>query len=321
MEPIAPSERQMHMGNLGKTLASVVVAAAVAAGCSSSNHAGAPASSTTRPAAKVGTSMSPKQAAVALGKRMLGEAVLPPGAQVSSAPLPAVLRAPGGAPAMGNLLFSHRTWTVSEAPHALWQWLQAHVPPGFVKDGTSSGSLRGVPSWGVQDRLAVFPANISYAELLYGIAGDASGKAVVRVDTEVGWTAPRPADEFVPARDRVVTVRVIHPYEPGKPVSKTVVVSDPKVVGPIVRSFNALRVSPPLEVHSCPPLRAISAVYEVAFSASVHASPDLVASIGGCGGVSVRVGGRPAPELGGLSSDGFGDAVAHVLGLPHPHFN
>jgi hypothetical protein len=67
-------------------------------------------------------------------------------------------------------------------------------------------------------------------------------------------------------------------------------------------------------------LRAISAVYQVSFATSAHASPDLVATVGGCGGVGVTVGGRPAPGLGDFSNSDFGDAVAHVLGLPHPHF-
>jgi hypothetical protein len=309
----------MHMRNLGVTLATLAVAAVVAAGCSST-RAAAPTSSTTTPPATKAAALSPKQAAIALGNRMLDEAVLPPGARVSSAPPPAVLRAPGGSPAMGNLLYAHRTWTVDEAPHTVWQWLQAHVASGFVKDGTSSGTASGVPSWGVEDRLSVFPPNTSYAELLYGVAADASSKAVVRVDTEVGWTAPRPADEYVPARDRVVTVRVIHPYEPGKPVSKTVVATDPKLVDPIVHSFNALRVSPPDEVHGCPAMGMGSAVYEVSFATAPHAKPDLVASIGGCGGVTVTVAGHPAMALGDLSNEGFGNAVAHVLGLPTPHF-
>lgn len=264
--------------------------------------------------------MTPKQAAIALGDRMLDEAVLPAGARQSTAPAPAILRGPSSTPAMGNLVFAHRLWTVDEAPHAVWQWLQAHVPSGFVKYGTSSGTNRGVPSWGVEDSLSVRPPNTSYAELQLEVAADASGQAVVRVDSQVGWTAPRPADEFVPARDRVVTVRVIHPYEKGKPVSKTVVATDPKLVRPIVRSFNALRVTPPDTVHSCPPLRAISAVYEVSFATSADATPDLVASVGGCGGARVAVAGRPAPGLGDFSNSEFGDAVAHVLGLPHPHF-
>ena len=130
--------------------------------------------------------MTPKQAATALGHRMLDEAVLPSGARPSTAPAPAVLRGPSSTPAMGNLVFAHRLWTVDEAPHAVWQWLQAHVPSGFVKYGTSSGTNRGVPSWGVEDSLSVLPPNTSYAELQLGVAADASGKAVVRVDSQVG---------------------------------------------------------------------------------------------------------------------------------------
>ena len=84
---------------------------------------------------------------------------------------------------MGNLVFAHRIWTVAEAPHAVWQWLQAHMPPGFVKDGTSSGTDRGVPSWGVEDELSCFRRTPATPSCELGVAADASGKAVVRVDT------------------------------------------------------------------------------------------------------------------------------------------
>jgi hypothetical protein len=320
-EPDGLWDRQTRMRNLGGTLLLAALVAVVAAGCSSNRSAAPPTtSSTTVPSATVKASLTPKQSALALGARMLDEAVLPSGARRSTAPAPAVLSGPSSTPAMGNLVSAHRVWTVNEAPHAVWQWLQAHVPPGFAKDGTSSGTDRGVPSWGVQDRLAVFPANTSYAELQFGVASDASGRAFVRVDSQVGWTAPRPADEFVPQRDRVVTVTVVHAYQPRKRVSKVVVATDPKLVAPIVRAFNALRVSPPDTVHGCPPMGPRSVVYRVAFATEAHATPDLVASIGGCGGVDVTVAGRPAPGLGDFINSELGDAVAHVLGLPHPHF-
>jgi hypothetical protein len=309
------------MRNLATTVCLAALAVALGAGCSST-HAATPSTSSSTTAPRVGVvATTPKQAAIALGRRLLDEAVLPEGAQVSSAPAPDALRGPSSSPAMSNLVFAHRIWTVDESPHTVWQWLQAHTPRGFVKDGTSSGTSDGVPSWGVQDRLSVFPANTSYAELELGVAADASGKSVVRVDTEVGWTAPRPANEFVPASDHVVTVSVVREYaQRGSRVIKRVVASDPKLVEPIVRAFDALRVSPD-SVHSCPPITTRTVSYHVAFSPSPKAPPDVVATIGKCGGVGVTVAGRPAPNLGEFSDAAFADAVAHVLGLPHPHFN
>jgi hypothetical protein len=305
---------------LRRALFVLPLAALIAAGCSSS-HPAAQSSSTTTTAPTSGVNTTPKEAAIALGRAMLDEAVLPPGARVSIAPALQVLRGPGQVPAMGNLVFAHRTFTVDESPHAVWQWLQAHPPKGFLKRGTSSGTSGSIPSWGVEDELVAQPTNVSYAELLFGIAGDASGNAVVRVDTEVGWTAPRPADEFVPATDRVVTVRVIPAIGPGRPKGKRVVTTNASLVDPIVRAFNALRVSPPDSVHSCPPITARTVSYQVAFSPSRTAPPDLVATVGKCGGTGVTARGKRTPNLGEFSSGSFADAVAHVFGLPHAHFN
>jgi hypothetical protein len=254
---------------------------------------------------------------MSLGQRMLDEAILPAGARRSSASPPAGLRGPSTVPAMGNLEYAHDLWTVAEPPHDVFEWFQAHIPHGYSKDETESGTDRGVPSWAVGDKLTVEPPNISYAELDYGVAGDGAGGAVVRVDTVVGWTAPRPADELVPATDRVVMLTVVHLRGA---IGKRVVATDPKLVQPIVRAFNALRVFPPDQQYSCPAIGANAVSYRVGFAASTTAVPDIVASIGPCGGVSVTVGGRTAPELGDLANVGFGDAVAHLLGLPEPHF-
>jgi len=48
--------------------------------------------------------------------------------------------------------------------------------------------------------------------------------------------------------------------------------------------------------------------------------PDIVATIGKCGGPDVTVHGRRAPSLVGPTRPVFNQAVAHVLGLSDPHF-
>src|SRR6185437_10603843 len=144
--------------------------------------------------------------------------------------------------------------------------------------------------------------------------------SIVRVDTLVGWTEPRPANEFVPAKDRAVTVRVIRAYNQrgGNPVAKTVVSSDPNVVGPIVRAFNALAVSPPNAFHSCPVITTQTVDYKVAFSTAPNAKPDITAAVGKCNGVIVSIRRRPAPALGEFTSYAFATTVAHALGLSTP---
>ena len=124
-----------------------VLFAVLLVGCSSTHTARRGSSSTTVASATHAASTEPKDAAIALASRMLDKAVLPAGARPSTAPPPAVVRGPS-VPGIGNLVFAHRLFTVNEAPHAVWQWLQAHVPKGFVGVGGSSGTDRGVPSWG-----------------------------------------------------------------------------------------------------------------------------------------------------------------------------
>jgi hypothetical protein len=263
---------------------------------------------------------TPKESAVALGHRMLDRVVLPAGARVSNAKAPSVLGGPS-VPGIGNLEFAHRFWVIHEDPRLVYKWLQAHVPSGFRRTGTSTGTNRGVPSWGVTDAVAVEPANISDAELQFAIAGNAAGGTTVRVDTVVSWTEPRPVDEFVPRRDRTVIVTVLHPYEPGTREGKRVATSDPKVVGPIVRAFNRLKVAPPEGVHGCPVMGIHTASYRIAFATSPRATPNVVATIGKCSrGPSVTVDGRAAPNLLDTVTSEFADAVARVLGFTEPHF-
>jgi hypothetical protein len=293
------------------------------AGCSSSHpSARAPSPSTTIPSITTSPS-TPKEAATALGQRMLGEAVLPSGTHPLKGLAPAVLRGPSSIPGMDNLVFAHRLLTVNEAPHAVWQWLQAHVPGGFTKTETSSGTNRGIPTWGVEDDLSVAPQNISTAELQLAIAGNASGQAVMRVDTVVGWTEPRPRAEFVRTNERTVIVTVIHSgfgLPAGGTIGKRVVTSDPKLVQPIVRTFDRLRIYPPGGVTECGALSAHPVVYRVAFAASPTSTPEVVATVGRCGSVQVIVGGRDAPGLDDLPAQAFATSAAHLLGLSQPHF-
>jgi hypothetical protein len=303
-----------------------VLLVALVGACSSGHVEVKPGVSTTSSPARLASTVSPKQAAVALANRMVGDAVLPGGATRSTASPPRALRGPSSLPGMGNLVQAHRLWLVAEAPHAAYEWLQAHTPHGFAAGGRESGSGPDGASWGLDDRLVTQPANISYATLSIGVASDGGTGAVVRVDAVVGWTAPRPANEIVSSRDRTVIVSVVHVFEQGSPVGKRVVTSDPKLVQPIVRIFNRLRVEPPGFAHGCPAIGEHSVSYRIEFATAPTAKPDIVATIGKCGGPGVTVDGRAAPGL--VASEGaavydqnFYDAVAHVLGFSEPHFD
>ena len=292
----------------------VAVIGGLLVGCSSSHHSTAgQAPTATRPA-------TPREAAITLAHRMIEEAVLPPGARPSDAPLPALLRKPFQTPAIGNLVQAHRVWVVKGDPQTIARFLDAHRPGGLTPSGLGSESSPTGRAWLVDNEIPGLPSNVSFADLELAVADGGSGSALVRGDAVVGWTAPRPANELVGARDRVVIVSVIHTYEPGAPVVKRVVTSDPKLVQPIVRSFNSLRVAPPYATHGCPMIGTRTVSYRVEFATAATAAPDVVATIGKCGGPDVTVRGHRTPSLVGITAPVFGRDVARVLGLSEPRF-
>ena len=263
-----------------------------------------------------------EQAAIALGRHLLDDVVLPAGARPFTGKAPAGLHAPLEFPGTRNLVFAHRLWTVNARPYDLWHFFQAHVPfRGQVGDGSMSEGI--VRTWLVTDDLEVTPRNVSVGSLQLAITGNPAGPSVVRADTVVQWTKPRPADEFVPATDRTVTVSVVHisPASPSSgPIGKRVTTADPTLVQPLIRTFNQLHVTPPPSPSpgGCPGPGKVE--YRVAFSSSPTATPDAVATIGRCGGVDVTVNGRTETELDDLPRQVLATDAAHVLGFTDPHF-
>jgi len=266
-----------------------------------------------------------EEAAIALGEQMLNEVVLPTGSRPIMGPVPVGLHAPPEFPGTYNLVYAHRAWTVPGTPHAVWQWLQAHVPHGFVLGTIGSEGTLGEPSrtFSVEVDLAVAPRNVSEAQLQFGIGGSSSGRSVITADTVVGWTKPRPTDEFVPTTDRTVTVSVVHisPASPSNgPIGKRVTTSDPRLVQTIVQTFNALHVTPPGPPNPGGPSGCGTVLYRVGLSATPTARPDVVATVGRCGGVDVTVNGRASTSLDDLPKQEFATDAAHILGFTDPHF-
>jgi hypothetical protein len=168
----------------------------------------------------------------------------------------------------------------------------------------------------VEDQLAVLPANISWAQLDISVTAAGPGSVVIRADSLVAWTQPRPTKEFVPARDRVVILSVTH-LDGSK--GKRVVATKAGLVDPIVSSFNQQRLVPPtFGGGECTPGARLS--YQIAFASTPNAMPDVVATIDHCPlGVAVRARDRTLPMLEG--SGAFSDSLAHLLGaseLPYP---
>lgn len=305
-------------------IAGVAVLVLMASGCSSTHRVAevCPSSNAAVPVTDITPSASNGRA-IAFGGRTLDEAVVPSdAASFTGLALPGLQCPFLQGPEIGNLVYAHRLWTVDESPHTLWEWLAGHVPHGFVNDG--HGTLGGgALIWYVEDHLAALPANISEALLQLSIAGPASGPAVLRIDSTVGWTDPRPADEFVPATDPTVIVSVVHmPVGTSSTgtVGQRVTTSDAHLVQPIVRAFDGLPVAPPSGRFGMGCEVPGTVVYRVAFRSSPAAAPDVVGTVGNCGQVDVTVNGRAAPILNDEPKGALEYDLAHALGFAEPHF-
>jgi hypothetical protein len=257
---------------------------------------------------------------LALAHRLLDDAVLPPGVQPYRGPVPRWLVSdPDGTPALVNLVQSHRFWTMRSTATNVAGFLEKDRPHGFTGDGDGSlGALRSRTDRATftDSQLAVLPLNISDAQLDVSVSDAASGTVVIRVDATVAWTAARPRAEFVREQDRVVILTVTHLDGPKPRPGKRVVATRADLVQSIVSTFNQLRVSAPQYSYECPPGTRLS--YQVAFARSPSTAPDVVATIGGCGGVGATVGTRALPALD--TTGAFSASVAHLLGSSVLHF-
>jgi hypothetical protein len=307
---------RFHAAALGRGAGIVIVVTLVSAGCASGHPAARKRAVPASVASDTGAGSGPQeQAAVRLAARMVGEAVIPPGSRPYHGRMPAVLHAPLEFPGTKQVVQAHAIWIVRAGLRDVAGFFKTNTPRGFTGLGTGGETLQGVPSYTVSDPLDVLPPNVANAELDVSVANGGNNLVVIRADAVVAWTPPRPAGDFVPPRDRVVTLTVLHPYAKGSPPGKRVVTSDPKLVEPIVRSFNQLRVRAPQPFYECGSLTAHSVSYRVAFSTSPTAAPDVVAGTSQCGS------GATFPKAEDLTGDSsFGDALAHLLGLPEPHF-
>jgi hypothetical protein len=296
-------------------LACVVAIGLVVSGCSSSPRAPVGAGLL---AGRVPPPAPPS--AVALAHRLLDDPILPAGVKPYAGPLPRSLASdPAPTPAnLVNLVPAHRLWTMRSTAANVAGFLQKHRPRGFTGNGVvSPGALRYKTDRALytDNQLAVLPTSISNAQLDVSVSDAGVGNVVIRVDSIVAWTKPRPQAEFASAQDRVVTLTVIHLGSP-KP-GKRVVATKADLVQPILWSFNQLRLSAPAKFGECPPGgRGLS--YQVAFARSPDATPDVVASMDLCDGVRATAGKQALPELD--PSGAFAKSVAHLLGTSELHY-
>ena len=131
--------------------------------------------------------------------RVLGEAIVPPGARSTKVVRSELLDEPFQMIGIGGLVDVHRFYLVDGPAGAVADYLEAHLPRGATQ--VAEGSVGAAPD--VAPELAyALPASGPHeylAELAYVVA--AVGRDVVefRVDAQVVWEPSRPVAERAPA--------------------------------------------------------------------------------------------------------------------------
>jgi len=270
-------------------LSAVACAAVVLSGCGSQPFGPKPGSgqtSTARPAS------SPRQHAVADAARIMASFPQPPGAVHTG--LIASLTEAGERPATPDLASVTRWWRVPGRPQGVLAWIRAHLPSGFTADGTG----RGNGSWIDTFALPAVPGVLTQRELVV-LATAYRGQTAIRVDAQVVWLPARSAAERVPADVTTITVTPVFGFNRNpraKRLDHAFTVTDPAKVARIVALVNGLTRFPDGSF-SCP--AEFGGQMRLAFFTHPGrlAAARLIAEYGGCGVVSVRIGGQAMPAL------------------------
>lgn len=281
----------------------------VLAGCGT-QHAGPAGPHATTSASASAAAGSPRQRAGADAARIIASFPQPPGAVRTG--LIASLTAPGEGPAATpDIATATRWWRAPGRPQAVLAWIRAHIPRGFTLGGEGSGSYEPGPaaaaiqSWTDEFELAPVPGVLTQRWLVVLVVADGDQTAI-RADAQVVWLPARLAAERIPADARVVTITPVFGIRPAKPLVRrdpAVTITSPAKVAAIAAVINGLPVFPP-GTFSCP------ADFGTAMRLTFRTSPrgpvvaQLSAEYGGCGTVSVSIGGQNMPALSDYTSAG-----------------
>ncbi len=279
---------------ISRLLPAVAGAAVLLSGCGSQPAGPQPGparTSTARPASTIRPA-SPRQRAVADAARIMASFPRPPGAVRTG--LIASLTQPGTWPGSPDLASVTRWWRVPGRPQAVLAWIRAHLPSGFTPDGTGTGP----GSWTDADTLPAVPGVLTQRQLVV-LATAYRGQTAIRVDAQVVWLPARPAAERVPPDATTVTVTPVFGLNPNpraRRLDRAFTVTDPAKVARIAAVVNGLTRFPD-GAYSCP--ADFGGLMRLTFSARRNGPvlARLTVQYGGCGSVSVRIGGRDMPAL------------------------
>jgi hypothetical protein len=278
---------------LAGLLSAVACTAVVLSGCGSQPFGPQPGGARTGTAGPRTTGpASPRQRAVADAARIMASFPRPPGA-VRTGPT-ASLTQPGARPATPDLASVTRWWRVPGRPQKVLPWIHAHLPPGFAQSGTGTGS----GSWTGMYALPAVPDVLTQRELVV-LAVRSGSQTVIRVDAQVVWLPARPVAERVPPAARVLTVTPVFGLNPdprAERLDRAFTVTDPATVARIAAVVNGLTRFPD-GAFSCPAESGAQMRLTFFTRPGGPVVARLTAQYGGCGIVSVRIGGRDMPGL------------------------
>ena len=277
-----------RLSRLLSALFAVAGAVVVLSGCGSQPF-GQPAAGHTGTA---GPAASPRQRAVADAARIMTSFPRPPGA-VRTGPI-ASLAQPGARPATPDLTSLTQWWQVPGRPQGVLAWIRAHLPSGYSQDGTGFGP----GSWTDAFALPAVPGVLTERELVV-LAVANHGDTAIRVDAQVVWLPARPAAERIPAGVTRITVTPVFGFNRNpraKRLDHAFTVTDPAKVAGIVALVNGLTRFP-AGSFSCPADFGGQMRLTFGMRPGGPVAARLTADYGGCGVVSVRIGGRAMPAL------------------------
>jgi hypothetical protein len=238
-------------------------------------------------------SQSPAQLAESDAASMLAAFVPPPGA-VRSGPISVhTLASPPEWSATPDRVLRTGWWHVAGQPAAELAWVREHRPSGM--------SLSVWTDQFIQFSLPAVPGVLTQRWLIVSVAGDGPGATAIRVDAEVDWEPARPPGERIPAAARAVTIAQIPGMngltgKPAAPSSRPVTITGLAKVARIAAVVDGLPLFPP-GTWSCPS----DTGQGIKLTFRAWAGGPVLAVVsgddGGCGGVSVTVGGRSMPAL------------------------
>ncbi len=312
-----------------RLLFTAACAAVALAGCGS-QVAGKPAgpAGTGLASSRAGTTSHaapPRQRAAADAARIIADFRRPPGT-VRTGPI-ASLDNPAVGIGTSDVATATRWWRVPGQPRAVLSWVRAHLPAGFTPGGSGSTTFRDssgalVESQGDVFALPPVPGVLPQRQLVV-TAVPYRGQTALRTDAQVAWLPARPAAERIPSGVRAVTVTPVFGFNPDPRrdrLDHAFTVTDPAQVARIVALADALTVYPP-GVHPCP--ASFGGAMRLAFldRAGGQVLARFSAQYGGCGVVSVSIGGKTQPALSTYTTSGplFQDRVLAIAGVRWPH--